>query len=58
MKKNIIKKIGLKEKILLMGLHIALPFVLFGSMKAGSGPLGLAIGISFGLSMLVLILMG
>jgi hypothetical protein len=55
---NIIKKIGLKEKILLMGLQIALPFVLYGALKAGSEPLGLTIGILLALSMLVLILLG
>jgi hypothetical protein len=57
-KKNIIKKIGLKEKILLMGMQILLPFVLYGAMKSGSEPLGLTIGILLALSMLVLILLG
>jgi len=57
-KKNIIKKIGLKEKILLMGLQILLPFVLYVALKAGSEPLGLTIGVLMALSMLVLILMG
>jgi hypothetical protein len=55
---NIIKKIGLKEKILLMGLQIALPFILYGALKAGSEPLGLTIGILLALSMPVLILLG
>ena len=58
MKKNIIKKIGLNEKIILLVLQILLPFVLYVALKAGSEPLGLTVGILFALSVLVLILLG
>lgn len=56
--KSKILKIWLMEKIILLVLQIALPFVLYGAMKAGSEALGLTIGVLLALSMLVLILLG
>jgi hypothetical protein len=56
--KSKILKIGLREKIILLVLQIALPFILYGAIKSGSGPLGLMVGVLLALSMLVLILLG
>ena len=50
--------IGLREKIVLLGLQIALPFVLYLAIEMDNLPLGIGAGIFLALSMLVLVLLG
>jgi hypothetical protein len=52
------KKIGLRSKILLMGLQIFLPFVLYLAIRMGIRPLGIAVGVLLALSMLVMVVFG
>lgn len=51
-------KMRSKIKLYILGLQILLPFVLYIALKGGNKPLELLIGFLFGLSMLVLILIG
>lgn len=53
--KSKIIKIGLREKIILMGLQILLPFALYLAINLDSLPLGIAAGTLLVLSMLALV---
>jgi len=50
--------IGLREKIVILGLQIALPFVLYLAIDLESLPLGIGAGVFLAMSMLVLVVFG
>ena len=52
------KKIGLREKIILLGLQVLLPFVLYLAIRLDNLPLGIGVGIFLVLCMLTLVLFG
>lgn len=51
-------KIGMREKIVLLGLQVVLPFVLYLAIEMDSMPLGIGAGVILVLSMLALVLLG
>jgi hypothetical protein len=58
MSENLMKNSKLRVRILLLALHILLPFGLYFTMKMENGPLAVLIAALLGLSMLVLVWLG